>query len=213
MNPFLSISPKKDNPLFGIDISKIKYYAKKISEGNTIVIISGQLGSGKSAVVMAIEKALPRTMHKVKLICSPGLNESLKSIKVKGKTVIIIEKFYMAVAFGEKELKAILNTIGEMLNKNTSFIITSTPELAATIPQLSEKIKNVHIFDVPQLSFEDAKKLIIWRLNQVREKESESLEPFTESELMHIWKTSKGNPKMILLLCASLYDAKRGKLQ
>jgi len=207
-NPFLSIIPEKQEPLFGIDNPKIKDYAKKLSEGNSIVIISGEAGSGKSALVFKLEKQLPKKIKKIKTICSPRLSKELKEIKTKGKTVIFIEKLHVCMSLNEAELKNTIDTIGNMLSKNMSFVLTATPTLAATIPYLSNKLKNILVFDIPPLSLGDAKKLVVSRLNKIRKKRSDSISPFTENEIMQVWRKSNGNPKMVLLLCASLYGAK-----
>lgn len=210
VNPFLEISPKREEVLFGIDITKVKDYAKLLAGGNVLVIVSGGIGSGKSVVEMKIEKELPSTVNKYKLVCSPGLSNDLKAFKPKNKNVIIIEKFHMILALGEKKIKEVLDTIGDMISPETSFLITSTPELAASIMHLSHKIRNVSVFDIQPLSLENTRKLIALKLNK---KNTADLSPFTEKEVKHIWETSKGNPKMILLLCASLYEAKRNELR
>jgi hypothetical protein len=202
-NPFLEIHPKKEEKLFGITPGLIKEYVKKLTVPGTIVILSGGFGAGKSVVALKIEKELKK-INKVKLICSPDLVQGLMNTKKKGKTVVFVEKFYLCLALGERSIKRIIDTIGEMAGKGFSFLITATPELAATIPQLSDKLKGVVSFELPPLSLEDAKRLISARLGG-------KLDPFTEDEVRHVWRTSNGNPKMILLLCASLYDAKAAR--
>ena len=208
VNPFSSISPRKEETLLGIDESKLKDLAKQLTEGNIILIISGGSGSGKSLVEMKIEDEIPKKIKTIKLVCTPKLPEELNALKLKDKTVVVIEKFHMVLALGEQTIRHILDTIGEMLNLKTSFLITATPELAAAMPHISNKIRNVRMFEIPPLSFEDANKLVASRLNKIRAKPSHDITPFTEHELMHIWKTSRGNPKLILLLCASLYETK-----
>ncbi|HLE06801.1 MAG TPA: hypothetical protein VI790_05575, partial [Candidatus Nanoarchaeia archaeon] len=59
---------------------------------------------------------------------------------------------------------------------------------------------------IPLLPFDDAKKLVLMRLNSVRKEPISDLSPFTEKELRMIWKKSSGNPRLLLLLLMPLYD-------
>ena len=203
INPFLAIAPKKEHKLIGLDKKKVRDFAKQLAKGGSIVVISGSHGSGKSAVSLKIEKELPKMIKKIKLVCSPSLAEELKGLKAKRRNVVFIEKFSMCLALGESTLRNILDMVGSMLDKGVSFVVTSTPELTATMPFLSDKLKHMLVFDIPSMSLEDAKQFIASRLGG-------GLGPFTENEILQIWKTSNGNPKMMLLLCASLYEAKSG---
>ncbi len=66
--------------------------------------------------------------------------------------------------------------------------------------------KYFKVLEVPPLSFDEAKKLAIQRLDEVRSQGKGSLAPFTEDELRKVYNNSKGNPRLILMLLASLYE-------
>jgi len=206
-NPFFSIEPRKEH-IFGIDLKKLKDYAKRLAKGGTLVIISGEHGAGKSAVSMKLESELPKSIKKIKLLCSLNLKKELKSLKAKKKTVVFIEKFFICLSLKENDIRTIVNDVADMIHSGLSFVITAPPPLAASIPYMSNRLNNVLVFDIPPLSLGDTKKMVSLRLNEVRRKKSDKIEPFTENEILQVWRNANGNPKMILLLCASLYDAK-----
>ena len=56
--------------------------------------------------------------------------------------------------------------------------------------------------------FHEVKELVLSRLNEVRTTKTNDLSPFNERELTDIWKKSRGNPRMILLILANFYDIK-----
>jgi archaellum biogenesis ATPase FlaH len=157
---------------------------------------------------MKLESELPKSVKKIKLLCSLNLKKELKSLKAKKKTVVFIEKFFICLSLKENDIRTIVNDIASMVHSGLSVVITASPTLAASIPYMSNKLSNVLVFDIPPLSFEDTQKMVALRLNEIRKKKSDSITPFTENEILQVWRTANGNPKMILLLCASLYEAK-----
>ena len=78
--------------------------------------------------------------------------------------------------------------------------------------ELEKQNKKFKRYELNGLSKEDIRQIIINRLNTVRNTESESLEPFTQVEYEKIYKKSRGNPRIALLICSALYDQKTNSI-
>jgi type II secretory pathway predicted ATPase ExeA len=212
-NPFLDIVHKGDEKVILNESSKkkISSLSKELAKKHNIIFVVGEFGSGKSLIVSQIEKSLPKKFEKVKLVFSMELINELRSFPsdkiVKKKLVVFIDRFELSDAIDDKKLKRMLKVIYDTSMAGVGYVITCTPATIARIFSLFDEIKSrSKVYNVPPLTLEQTKKLIIERLNKVRKKKSNSIEPFTTSQIKHIWGASKGNPRMILLLCASLYE-------
>ena len=212
-NPFLEISHRGDEKVImdAQSIKKIKTLSKELTKSNIILFIVGEPGSGKTLSEKEIEKNIPKRFEKKKLIFSLNLINELKSIPaektLKKKIIIFVDKFELSDVIKDEKLKKILNLIINTSKTGVGYVITCTPATLARLFGLSDKLKIYSkVYSVPALSLEQAKKLITSRLNIIRKKKMNSIAPFTASQIKNIWKTSKGNPRMILLLCASLYE-------
>jgi len=212
-NPFLEISHRGDEKVIMNTQStkKIKNLSKELTKNNIILFIVGEPGSGKTLSEKEIEKSLPKRLEKKKIIFSSDLINELKYLSskktLKKKTIMFIDKFELSDIIKDEKLKKIINLIINTSKIGIGYVITCTPSTLVRLFSLSDKIKSYSkVYSVPALSLEQAKKLIISRLNIIRKKKINSVDPFTTSQIKNIWKTSKGNPRMILLLCASLYE-------
>ncbi|MCD6576070.1 MAG: hypothetical protein J7K73_02845 [Nanoarchaeota archaeon] len=212
-NPFLDIMHKGDEKVI-MDkkaLQKIKSLSKELAKNHIILFIAGDYGSGKSLVEKEIEKNIPRSFKKRKLIFSSDLIHELGKIPaeeiLKKKLIVFIDKFELSDAISDEKLKKILDLILNTSKSGVAYVISCTPNTIARLFSISDELRKYSkVYNVPALTFEQAKKLIIIRLNKVRKKKTNSISPFTESQLKNIWKASNGNPRMILLLCASLYE-------
>ena len=215
-NPFLDIVHTGDEKVIMDQkaLKKIKSLSKELVKNRPVIFIVGEFGSGKTLVEKEIEKGIPKKFEKKKLIFSVDLANELKAIPAKRKKelIVFIDKFELSNVLSDEKLKKLLNLIHKTSLAGVGYIITCTPSTIARVFSLSDKLKSYSkVFNVPPLTLEQTKKLIIERLNKVRRKKSNSLEPFTMKHVKNIWQASKGNPRMILLLCASLYEIlKRG---
>ncbi len=131
----------------------------------------------------------------------------------KSKKIVSIDKFELSDVLSDTKLIKLINILLAKSKSGVGFIISCTPQTIVRLFSLSDKLRQYSkVFNVPKLTFNQAKQLIIIRLNNIRKQKSNSLSPFNEHQIKDIWKTSNGNPRMILLLCASLYEIlkKRG---
>jgi hypothetical protein len=78
--------------------------------------------------------------------------------------------------------------------------------------ELKAQSKQFKKYQLDGMSKGDLKQIIINRLNLSRTTKSDSLEPFTESEYDKIYKKSKGDPRIALLICSALFDQKTNNI-
>ncbi len=183
--------------------SKIDTAAQTIdSRRGAIVIVVGEYGSGRSTIIKEI---LTRCKAKPFFIAGNYLDQVrlIPNEAVEGNMVAVIEN---AELLEGRLLKKIIEFVEKLSIAGVNFIIEMTPE--KLVDWLTDHIKkNSVIIKVPKLTLEEAKKLLITRLNKVREP-SPSLEPFSEEEVKMLWEKSKGNPKLFLMLAGAIYEAK-----
>lgn len=211
-NPFLHIIPREGEKAVGLEVDKIKKLLRSVVKENAIIVISGEYGSGKSLVVYAISKSLPKKIIKHNFVFGIDLLGELKGIPIetveKGKIVVFIDKFDLIEAFNDVKALELLDIISELTRAGVSFVIPTSAETYSRLSELSDEFRGIAtVYHVPALTLEETKTLVIERLNEVRKK-SDRLFPFSEREIHKIWKTSHGNPRMILMICASLYEIK-----
>jgi predicted ATPase len=93
-----------------------------------------------------------------------------------------------------------------------SFVISVNPKTILRLFDINKEFKNLSdIHTIKPLIFPEIKELVSSRLNETRTKKSDSLAPFNEEDIREIWKKSRGNPRMVLLILANLYDIKMAK--
>ena len=107
------------------------------------------------------------------------------------------------------KVKKIIELILIATKTTVSFVISITPDQLDRMFSIESELKEAAIVHkMKPLSYNQTKDFILVRLNEARKEKSEKLDPFNEKEVKNIWHKSKGNPRMILLLCATIYDAK-----
>lgn len=216
-NPFLFITPRLKDSLIGRKdfVAKIKSTIMKSLDDKAIVVVSGDFGIGKS---LFVEKVILDLKSKKNLkIYSYDFNfnilNDLRALpsekKSKKQFLVVIDKFDLILSLSSMLQKKILNIMADLCEAKVTFIISSTAEVLNKVKGLDLKIKKYFkVLNVPSMNFEETKELILSRLNEVRPKKSDSLHPFTLDEVKEIYKNSKGNPRIILMLCAGLFEEK-----
>lgn len=212
-NPFLSIVPRKGEKMFGISEKNILLMADGVSKGKKLLLISGDYGSGKSLIAEKIEKNITSDVKIEKWMFTVDLANQLRSLPmeetVRRKVAVFIDKFELSDVIDDKALAKILELIVEITHMGVSFIIDVNPKTVMRLYDLDAAFKNLsELYTVKPMIFQEVKELVIARLNEVRTTHGHDLAPFTERDLMDIWKKSHGNPRMILLILANLYDIK-----
>lgn len=213
INPFFEIVHHGDEEIIirKNEFKKIKSIAKNFIKKPTVVFIVGNPGSGKSIFEKEIKGAIPKKFEKRELIFTSNILNELRAIPaekmLKKNLVMLIDKFELSDALDDEKLRRILDLIALTVKSGVWYVISLDSKTLARIFELSKELKkNSIIYNVPALTFEQTKKLVASRLNMIRKKKSNSIEPFNEKDLKNIWKASNGNPRMILLLCANLYE-------
>ncbi len=197
-NPFLYITPREEqkiaNEKFTNNLIKT---VKRMKKG--ILIISGTYGSGKSQYLYEIKKQLKKLRKKVAfLIVSPNLLFELQSL-VKRKDYIIIDSFDLILGIVEKD--RIIDFILKESEKKP-FIIACLPETLNKIKELKKKAK---VKEIPPLSLKEAKKLLELKVKEAGLKLNEV---FTANEIKKMWEKSRGNPRILIMIAQSMFDAK-----
>jgi hypothetical protein len=218
-NPFLSIVPRQGEEMIGISQNKVRELADLISGGKAVLLVSGDYGSGKSLVTEKIENALTPKVKIEKWMFSVDMANQIRSLPIeetfaaerarKKVFVVFVDRFELSDVMDDKELAKVLRLIVEVSRSGVSFVISTTPKTVIRLYELSNNFKNIStIYRINPMTYPEAVELVISRLNEVRLKKSNKLEPFTDQELKDIWKKSHGNPRMILLILANLFSIK-----
>ena len=216
-NPFLFITPRSQDLLVGRRdfLKKIKSTVVNSLKEKTIVTINGDFGIGKTLFVEKAIKEL-KSRKNIKLYSYDFnfniLNE-LRNLpsekKVKKQIIVIIDRFELILSLSSVLQEKILKIMAELSEAKITLIITSSDDLLKRLKRIKPSIKKYFkILNVPSMTFEETKRLIISRLNESRPKSKDSLHPFTTQEVKQIFKTSRGNPRMVLMLCAGLFEEK-----
>ncbi len=192
---------------------KIKELTEKVldKDEHNILILVGRAGAGKKPVEIEISKNLPEKYEKREFIFGIDIINELRCITtdkyIKENLFIFLDNMELSEAFGEEKLKKVIELIIETSRAGVCYVLSCDPETLARMYSFSGELsRKSFVYNVPGLSFEIAKELVVSRLNRFRDEESDSLEPFTEAQIKNIWQTSKGNPRMILMLCGNLYS-------
>lgn len=219
-NPFMSIVPRKTEQMIGVSERKIVELTENVAKGKSILIISGGYGSGKSLVEEKIEKTLPGNVKIEKWMFTYDLINQIRSLPIeesiaaekpeKKKFAVFIDRFELSDVVSDKDISKILQLIVEITKSGASFVISMTPKTVVRLFGTSNEFKNLStVYRINSLTYPETKELVLSRLNEIRIKRSNSLEPFEEHELRDVWKKSSGNPRMVLLILANLYDIKK----
>jgi hypothetical protein len=217
-NPFLFITPRKgkDKLVGRFDfLKKVKKTVINSLKKQSIVTLNGDFGIGKSLFVKKTVKELNKrkSIKIYRFDFNFNLLNELRNLpsekRIKKEIVVVIDRFELILSLSSFLQDKILQIMTDLCKAEITIIVTTSSDLLEKIKDMKPKIKNYFkVLEVPSMNFEETQKLIISRLNEVRPKKSNSIEPFTKYEIKEIYKKSKGNPRMILMLCAALFEEK-----
>jgi type II secretory pathway predicted ATPase ExeA len=199
--------------MFGISEKTILLMAESVSKGKKLLLVSGDYGSGKSLITEKIEKNLASNIKIEKWMFSVDIANQLRELPMDEalhhKVAVFIDKFELSDVIDDKTLMNILRLMVDITKMGVSFVIDINPKTVMRLYELDDAFKNLsELYTVKPLIFQEVKELVSSRLNEIRTTHSHDLSPFSEKELMDIWKKSRGNPRMILLILANFYDIK-----
>lgn len=216
-NPFLYITPRSKEELVGRK-EFLDNIEKKIMESldkHAIIAVNGPVGIGKTLFIEnVISKLEPRKDIKIfKLDFSLNTLNDLRSIpnekEINKQIIILIDRFELILSLTKEIQLKVLEVMAKLCEAEITIILATTTDLIQKVADINPVVKKYfNILNVPAMKYEEVKKLIISRLNEVRKTASNNLAPFSEDDISKIYKNSKGNPRMALMLCASLYEKK-----
>ena len=179
-----------------------------------IVVIKGAPGTGKSTLLGTIEKELKKSSNVeiIKEEFTPAVYNKIRNININTskRLVVVLDDFNnieMLDNFNQQRVIDLLYNLGQK-----AAIILVENRIEGVEKELEKQNKKFKRYELDGLSREDIKQIIINRLNTVRSTKSESLEPFTQVEYEKIYKKSRGNPRIALLICSALYDQKTNSI-
>lgn len=214
-NPFNLIEPDPEEIALNKDFFKsLMQKVKDIHETSHILVIKGPYGIGKSLYLKKITdyfKGKDVDLHYFYLSYDSKNRITEISEEKERSTIIILDWFDLVHGLNEEERMELFKSMIFAVNKKVTIIISSTDKtikkVLKDVPELEEVISMIN---VPELNLEEAKRLVLHRLNKHRYEESDSFHPFKKSEIRKAWKVSKGNPRLIIMLLKALYEAKTG---
>lgn len=213
-NPFAEISP--GGIIVGSQKKIIADFKKNLTQllkGKIIVALVGSHGSGRSYFLKKINEFLETKKKSILTLYhsfTPDILKKLSSMPAeksfKKEVVLLLDNVDFLTELHPDLISKTLEIMLNLSNHGFTIIAAMTKETLQRLEQLDEGFKkSVDILTIPSLNFNEAKELVLNRLNEIRTKKSNDLKPFTEKEIRDIWKKSNGNPKMILLFCAYLF--------
>jgi len=216
-NPFLYITPRDKESLVG-RTGFLEIIEKKILESldkSAVIAVNGEVGIGKTMFIeKVISKLESRKDIKVfKLDFNLNTLNDLRSIptekELQKQILIVIDRFELILSLTKEIQQKVLEVLANLCEAKVTIILATTTGLISKIFEINHNVKKFfNVLNVPYMNFEEVKKLVVSRLNEVRKEKSDKIEPFLKEELDMIYKNSKGNPRMVLMLCASLYEKK-----
>ncbi|MFA5303608.1 MAG: hypothetical protein WC393_03670 [Candidatus Nanoarchaeia archaeon] len=223
VNPFLFITPRdKSDELIGrFDFfEKIKKTVLESLDENAIITINGDFGIGKSLFVKKAMEDLSakKSLKLFYLDFSLNTLNDLRNIpteKKLGKQIIVlIDRFELLLSLSSSLQEKIVKLMANLCESKITLILTTSDDLLKKMAKMDAHLKKYFkVLNVPPVSLDEAKKLIISRLDEVKKTGKGTIKPFTENEVEKIHKNAKGNPRIILMLLASLYEDYENKIK
>ncbi len=186
-NPFLNIVPSEDEPF--IETVNMNEVEAKLKNSNILLIV-GEVGSGKSHLILELKR---RFGGKIIRLSSKILDE-IREVK---DGIVYLEDFDLINGFPREFQDKLIQLIKDKSELGVKFVIEITPKVEKKLNIQAEKI------EIPKIDFELAKKIVEQKLQKEGIRNV-----FDESELKNIWKKSGGNPRLFLMLLATMYDLK-----
>ncbi|MBD3312470.1 hypothetical protein GF352_03400 [archaeon] len=205
-NPFNLVVPQEDEVM--VNEKSVKEISDKIKDrikNRRLIVLVGDYGSGKT---LYLNRLLGRLKTKKQLISFNDaiINMLEGKVPVKNKTVFI-EHFDLMHGLDKKQIYRLTKAMIRLLDEGMIIVITCRKDtlrkLLNTNPLLQSHTNRIKI---PKLTFKEAEKLVIKRLNKARDEERDDVSPFSKSELRTVWRKADKNPRLLLLLLRPLYE-------
>jgi len=205
-NPFNLIVPRDDELM--INEKSLKAISDKIKDRITsrkLVILEGDYGSGKSLYLKRLHGRL-KTKKETINFTDVIITVLEGKVPVKNKSVFI-ENLDLLHGFKKDQVYRFSKALIKLLDKGMIVLAACRKDTLSMLYEANPLIRSkTNRIKIPHLSFDQAKKLVVNRLNESRSNYEDDIEPFSNHELRTIWHKTNGNPRLLLLLLGPLYD-------
>jgi len=211
-NPFAYITPRENEKIIdrvGVYKGLESKILETLEKGN-IILLEGDYGSGKSLLVQKLNANLKEKIKIINLNFTGIILNDLRKLPLEKKReiLVIIDSFDFIKSLNENDFKKVLDLIIELKNRGLSFLLLINKQTIKMIEKVSRRFKKEsYVISIPPLDYRFSRELILSRLNEVKDKKGSSI-LFSEKEMKEIWRNSRGNPRMLLLLCENLFERK-----
>lgn len=186
-NPLLTITPSEEEEF--IEHFDVDEAVSKIKESN-IVLIVGDVGTGKSHLILELKKRLGGQI----LHFNSKIFDEIREAK---DGIIYIEDFDLIRGLSIDSREKLIDLIKDKSNLGTKFVIEVTPRVADKLDLNAQKVI------IPEMDFETAKAIV-----ENKFKQSGVENPFSEEDLKKVWSKSGSNIRMFIMLLSTLYELK-----
>ncbi len=215
-NPFISITFNENDIVVDRINEKVDLQMgiSRILLSGGVIVLKGKPGVGKSTLVGVILKDLKKS-SKIEVIredFTPAVYNMIRKMNLRGqkKKLMILDDFNNLELVDKGSQEKMTDLIYSISSELSIVLIENRDSgVEKDFKRLGRRFDEM---ELGGLSKEDLKRVIINRLNSVRKKRSDSIEPFTEDEYQKIYKKSEGNPRIALLICSAMYDQKSAKI-
>ncbi|MEM0143990.1 MAG: P-loop NTPase fold protein [Candidatus Parvarchaeum sp.] len=215
-NPFISITYSGKDIIVDRVKERIELLilVNEAMEHGGIIVLKGAPGMGKSTLLNAVEKELKKSKNvdTVKEEFTPAVYNKIRNLSINParKMVIELDDFNNVEMLDKLSQQRVIDLLYNLSQKVGILLVENRDEGVES--EFKKQSKQFKKYQLEGLSKEDIKQIIVNRLNSVRTTKSDSLEPFTEAEYEKIYKKSRGNPRIALLICSALYDQKTNSI-
>lgn len=208
-NPFI-FSKEEEETVGRKDVLE-KLNKKLREEKAPLVFFSGKVGSGRTFFINKLRDKLaeePGIDLEALTLTSRAIKdlEQIPKKEREGEVIFAIDMFERTKDLDEEAQEEVIELIKKRHEAGIGLILIVTPKM---IEFLGENYSTFHnrggVIKLRSLNLEEAKKLIKLRLDRV---DRNFPDIFSKKEFKKIWKEADGNPRTILMTCASLFEKK-----
>lgn len=209
-NPFLYIVPSEHEQIVDrdVELAELHLAINKFINGG-VIVVKGPPGIGKTSLVkyalnsLKKENNIRTAYFELNAATLERLNEL--AFDNRYKYIIAIDDINNEDGFTELQKNRLRNLIS-VVSEHACLILVENREEGIEKCVTCIQENKIQIIELKGLSFADIKQIIINRLNLIRRVASDSIEPFQEKDIETAYKKAEGNPRMILLILAAIFD-------